>query len=135
MFAGGFSRIAWIIAAFDTYTTTFTDVAVTPCAVAPPLSLPSGHGLTQKAPAPSYTPSVRPFLLHVDCASASFENRPTPLGDGPVPVMSTSEGGAAPASEALVIPSTTSPTTTTARRAALEAILIAPPQTSMQSPR
>ena len=41
------------ISSFGIRTTIFTVVAVTPGAVAPPLSLPSGHGFTQKGPVPS----------------------------------------------------------------------------------
>ena len=67
------------------YATTFTSLAVTPGAVAPPLFLPSGHGFTQNGPPPTMLNDVRPFSVQDFCANAAAEPRPSPFGCGPVP--------------------------------------------------
>ena len=55
------ARAGSLICSLGTYAMTFTSVAVTPGAVAPPLSLPAGHRLTEKGPPPRTLKFVRPF--------------------------------------------------------------------------
>src|SRR5262245_58228950 len=114
--------------------TTFTEFFVTPCAVAPPLSLPAAQGLTQNGPDPSSANDVRPFSLQVSCVNAVFEPMPSPFGCGPTPPPVNDGGDADQASEMLRTPSRPTLTTTATTRAARRDLII-PPVSSRASPR
>ena len=74
---------------FGTSTTTLILSFVTPCDVAPPLSVPFFHSATQTGPKPSKTKSVRPYgpasLRHCGLAKAAAVFIPVPAGGLPFP--------------------------------------------------
>src|SRR5215831_15625662 len=106
--------------------TTLTESFVTPCAVAPPLSLPADHGFTQNGPEPSSANDVRPLSLQLSCANAAFEPMPSPFGCGPIPGPVNDGGETAPAFVVLRTPSKPRLTKTATKRAARRDFMVPP---------
>ncbi len=99
---------------------------MTPCAVAPPLSLPADHGFTQNGPVPSTANHVRPLSLQLSCASAAVEPMPSPFGWGPIPGP-VNDGGDADQAFAVVSTPTKPTLTTTATTRPAERDFMVPP--------
>ena len=72
-----------------TIATTVIASLVTPCTVAPPLSLPSAHGTTHTGPVPTRSLSQRPYApmveLHFVLLIAAAVPMPVPAGGFPAP--------------------------------------------------